>query len=163
METQILLEETFTNLHKLHNLYILKDFYLVLSRGVYPRSSQPNSCTKCEAPLKCPYQHKLSPIFLIKYVQSLGPTNMCTVYIHHSSWLADMSNWSAGAPEWTLEHYPENISARSQLNLVDLKFQKVFLVQSTGQHFVWWSMDKDQDHSSENSGHLSIAHTVNRN
>jgi hypothetical protein len=32
----------FLNLYKLHNLYILMDFYLVLSREVYPRSSQPH-------------------------------------------------------------------------------------------------------------------------
>jgi hypothetical protein len=32
----------FLNLYKVYNLYILMDFYLVLLREVYPRSSQPH-------------------------------------------------------------------------------------------------------------------------
>ena len=42
-ENPILLQEEklfFPNLYKLHKLYILMDFYLVLLRGVYTRSSQ---------------------------------------------------------------------------------------------------------------------------
>jgi hypothetical protein len=33
----------FQNLHKLHNLYILLDFYLILLRGVCPRLQGPQS------------------------------------------------------------------------------------------------------------------------
>jgi hypothetical protein len=43
----------FPNLYKVHNMYILMDFYLVLSKGVYPRSSQPKGHSA-----KCP---SLSP------------------------------------------------------------------------------------------------------
>jgi hypothetical protein len=35
--------QTFLNLYKVYNLYILMDFYLVLSREVCPRSSRPHS------------------------------------------------------------------------------------------------------------------------
>jgi hypothetical protein len=40
----------FRNLYKVYNLYILMDFYLVLSRRVCPRSSQPDGCI-----VKCPF------------------------------------------------------------------------------------------------------------
>jgi hypothetical protein len=35
----------FPNLYKLHNLYTLMDFHLVLLRGVCLKSSQPNDCS----------------------------------------------------------------------------------------------------------------------
>jgi hypothetical protein len=35
----------FLNLYKVYNLYILIDFYLVLSREVCPRSSRPHGCS----------------------------------------------------------------------------------------------------------------------